>query len=69
MYRHWKVKVEILQEGPEPLPRCDNSGMHMKAAQLIKHRRAVICHKEMDMRIRQRDVEMVERYGEMEFSL
>ena len=41
----------------------------MTAAQLIKHRRAVICHKDMDMWIRRRDVEMAERCGEMEFSL
>ena len=23
MYCQWKAKVEIVQEGPKPLPRCD----------------------------------------------
>ena len=38
MFRHWKSKVNILQEGPEPLPRCDQCGIHMQAARLFKHR-------------------------------
>ena len=28
MYSIWKAKVEILQEGPAPFPRCVHCGMH-----------------------------------------
>ena len=69
MFRHWKSKVAIFQEGPEPLPRCDQCGMHMQAARLFKHRRSEKCHKFTEIRIRQRDVEMAARCGEMEFNL
>ena len=45
MFRHWKFKVTILQEGPEPLPRCDQCGMHMQAARLFKHWQSDKFHK------------------------
>ena len=41
----------------------------MLAARIFKHRQLDKCHKEMERRIRQRDVEMAERCGKMEFSL
>ena len=41
MYWHWKSKVAIIQEGPEPLPQCDHCGMYTLAARLVKHRRMV----------------------------
>ena len=69
MYRHWKVKNVILQEGPEPLPQCDRCGVHILAARLWRHKRMASCYRAMDMRLRQRDLEMAERLGEMEFSL
>ena len=37
MYRRWKLKVTIMQEGPEPLPRCDQCKMQMPAASILKH--------------------------------
>ena len=37
MFCHWKSKVAILQEVPEPLPRCNQCGMHIQAARLFKH--------------------------------
>ena len=67
MFRHWKSKVAILQEGPEPLPRCDQCGMHMQAARLFKHRQSYKCHKLTEIRLRRRDVEMAARCGETEF--
>ena len=42
MYWHWKENVTIIQEGAEPLPRCDKCGMHMPSARLIEHIREEI---------------------------
>ena len=69
VFWHWKSKVSIFQEGPEPLPRCDQCGMHIQAASLFKHRKSDKFHKSTDRRIQRRDVEMSERFGEMKFSL
>ena len=69
IYRHWKLEVAILQEGPEPLHRCDHCGINIPAARLLKHRWMERCNKTREMRLRQRDVDMAERYGEMDFSL
>ena len=69
MFRHWKSKVAILQEGPEPLPRCDQCRMRMQAARLFKHRKSEKCHKSTERRLLRRDVEMAARCGEMEFNL
>ena len=69
MFRHWKSKVAIFQEGPEPLPRYYQCKIHMQAARLFKHRQLEKCHKSMERQVRQRDVEMAERCGGMEFKL
>ena len=71
IFRHWKSKVAILQEGPEPLPlpRCDQYGMHIQSARLFKHLQSDKCHKLTERRLRRRDVEMAASCGEMEFSL
>ena len=69
MFRNWKSKVSILQEGPEPLPRCDQCGMHMQAVRLFKHRQSDKCHKSTERRLRRRDVEMAARCGEMESNI
>ena len=45
MFQHKKSKVAILQEGPEPLPRCDQCGMHMPEVRIFKHRKFDKCHK------------------------
>ena len=57
--------MEILQEGPEALPRCDKCGVNMTADRLFKQRWAGRCNKATDRRLRRRDVEMAERCGEM----
>ena len=69
MFCHWKSKLSILQEGPEPLPRCDQCGMHMQATRLFTHRQSYKCHTLTKRQIRRRDVDMMVRCGEMEFSL
>ena len=38
MFRHWKSKVVIFQEGPEPLPWRDQCVRHMQVARLFEHR-------------------------------
>ena len=37
MFCHWKLKVDIFQEGPELLLRCDQCRMYMQATRLFKH--------------------------------
>ena len=58
-----------MQEGTEPLTRCDHCGMHMPTTRIFKHRKLDKCHKEMERRLRWRDVDMADRCGEMEFIL
>ena len=58
MYQHWKLRVDIVQEGLEPLLRCDQFRMHMPAASIFKHRQMDKCNKEMERQIRWRDMEM-----------
>ena len=69
MFLRWKYKVDIFQEGPEPLARCDQCRMHMKEAGLFKHWQSDSFHKSTERSIRWRDVEMAARFGEKEFSL
>ena len=69
MFCNCKLKVAILQEGPEPLPGCDQCRMHMQAARLFKHQNEDKCHKSTERRIWRVYVEMAERCGEMEFKL
>ena len=38
MYLHLKYKMDILQEGQEPLPRHDHCRIHMTVSRMIKHR-------------------------------
>ena len=68
MYRHWKVKIAILQEGPATLPRYYHCGMHIPAAQLWRHKWTTRCDRSMDMFLRWREVEMVERSGKIKYS-
>ena len=69
MCQHWKLKVAIMQEGPEHLLWCDQYGIHMPAATLFNHRHTDKCNKATNRRLRRRDVEMAETCGETEFSL
>ena len=61
--------MKTLQEGPEPLPRCEQCGMHIPEAWLIKPRLKERVNKETKMRLRHRDVWMAERCGEIKFSM
>ena len=61
MYQHWKSKATITQKGTEPITLCDHSGIKIPATRLTKHIQTAMCEKSTEMRIRQRDVEMVER--------
>ena len=69
MYINFLLKVTVLQEGRDPLPRCDMCGMHMPAGRLLKHRRRACRFKNTEMRIRHRDVDVASRCLDMEFRL
>ena len=69
MYRQCKLRLEIIQEGTEPLPRCDHCEIHIPAVHMIKHIRTERRNKAMEMRLRRRDVQMLERCEDMEFIL
>ena len=58
-----------MQEGPEPLPRCDQCGMHMTAVNIFNHRQLDKCNKATERILRRIDVEMTARCGQMELIL
>ena len=62
---HWESKMSILQEGPEPLPQCDQCGIQMQADSLFKHQHSDKCHKLTERRLHQRNVEMAAMCGEI----
>ena len=41
MYRNWKSKVAIMQEELEPLPWCDQYGMHIPVARILSTGRRI----------------------------
>ena len=51
MYRHWNLKVAIMKEVPEPLPRCDQYGVDMPTANNLKHSQSYKCHNVTDRRL------------------
>ena len=51
IFWHWKSRVAILQEVPEPLPRYDQCEMHMQAARIFKHRQSEKFHKLTERRL------------------
>ena len=69
MFRHFWSQIAVVQEGREPLPRCDMCIMHMPTGQLLKHRRTACCFKNTEMRIRRRGVEFTSWCVDIEFSL
>ena len=69
MYRHFRSKVTVFQEGAESLPRCNFCIVHMPAGQIIKHKRTAICDKNIQMWWRRRDVEIPDKCFEAIFSL
>ena len=68
MFRHFRSKVAVVQEGKETLPCCDMCGMHMPAGWLIRHRRTARCDRNTQMRWRQQDVEIAVNCSEATFS-
>ena len=69
MYRIFRSKVAVLQEGKEPLPLCNMCGMHMLARRMIKHQRTARCFNNTDMQLRHRSVEVTSQCLEIELSL
>ena len=69
IYRHFKSKVALVQEGTEPLPHCYWCGMHMSEVRLIRHRRTAHCNKNTQMRWRRRYFEIEARFLEATFIL
>ena len=69
MYQHFRSKVEVVQEGREPLLRCELCGIYMPAGRLIKHRNTVRCDKNTQIRCSRQDVAIVARFLEATFSL
>ena len=50
MYRNFRLKYTLMQEGSDPLPRCNMRIMHIPRGNLIKHWRTVHCFKNIEMR-------------------
>ena len=59
IYRNLFAWIEVVQEGREPLTRCDLWGMHMPSWRLLKHQRTKRCEHNMQMCWRRRDVAIV----------
>ena len=64
--RSW---IAVVQEGMEPLPRCDMCGMHMPAGRLIRHRRMARYDWNMQVGLRRWDVEIEANCTGVTFSL
>ena len=58
MFRHFRSWIVVFQEGREPLPRCNMCGMHMSEGRLVRNSRTERCELNMQMKLRQRDVEI-----------
>ena len=69
MYRYFRYKVAVVQEGKEPLPCCDWCIMHIPAGRLIRNRKTAHCNRNTQMRWRRQDVEIVARCLEKAFSM
>ena len=69
MFRHFWSRIAVVQEGKEPLPRCNLCGLHMPALRLIKHLQTTQYYQNMQMRWQRWDVEIAEKYTGATFSL
>ena len=65
MYRNFRSKFAVLQEGREPLPCCKMCKIYMPEGRIIKHHRTVQCFNNTDMRLRRRGVEVAGRFPEI----
>ena len=54
-------KVAVVQEGAEPLPRCNSCIMHMPVGRLIKHKRTALYENNTHMRWRREDMAIAEK--------
>ena len=69
MFRQFRSRIAVVQEGREPLPRCDMYKIHMPAGRLIRHLRTARCDQNMQMRLRRWDVEIAAKCVGATFSL
>ena len=69
MFRHFWSRIAVVQEGKEPLPRCNLCGVHMPALRLIKHLQTTQYYQNMQMRWQRWDVEIAANYAGANFSL
>ena len=58
-----EVEVRHHAGGPDPLPRCDQCGLHMPANRIFKRRQMDKCNKATERILRRIDVEMTTRCG------
>ena len=69
MYRKIFLHISVVQEGREPLYRCNPCGIHMTVGRLINHQRTKRCDRNTHMRWQSRDVVIASRCRESSFSL
>ena len=69
MYRQFFSRIAVVQEGKDPLPRCELCGMHMPAGRLINHQRKRRCDRNTQIRWRSRDVAISIQCAEASFIL
>ena len=69
IYRHFFLRVVVVQEGKDPLPLCDFFFVHIAEGRLIKHQKTHQCGRNTQMRWRRRNVAIVIRCVEVSFKL
>ena len=69
MFQHFFSRIEVVQEGKDPLPRYDLCGIHMPVVQLIKHQRTQRCDRNMQMWWQRRDSAISSQCADSTFSL
>ena len=67
IYCHFRSKMAVVQEGTEPLPRCDLCGM--PDGRITSNKKTVRRNKNTQMRWRRRDVAITPRCLDATFSL
>ena len=58
MFRHFGSWIVVVQEGKDPLPRCNMCGMHIPEGRLTRHGQMARYDHNTQMRLRIRDVEI-----------
>ena len=69
MYRHFFLRISVVQEGREPLLHCNLCDMHMTAGRLIKKKWEQRCERNTQMRWRRRAAGIESRCAEASFRL